>query len=40
MTLKQGIEVAFREAVPEIEEIIDSTDHASGDNPYYQPSKK
>ena len=40
VTLKQGIEVAFREAVPEIEEIIDSTDHASGDNPYYQPSKK
>jgi hypothetical protein len=26
--------------VPEITQIIDTTDHAAGKNPYYQPSKK
>ncbi|MCY4619663.1 MAG: NifU family protein [Chloroflexi bacterium] len=40
VTLKQGIEVAVKEALPEIEELVDVTDHQSGDNPYYQPSKK
>ena len=39
VTLKQGIEVRIREAVPEIRDIIDSTDHAGGKNPYYRPSK-
>ena len=39
VTLKQGIEVAIKEAVPEIHQIIDTTDHAGGSNPYYQPSK-
>ncbi|HEY6867373.1 MAG TPA: iron-sulfur cluster assembly accessory protein [Candidatus Eisenbacteria bacterium] len=39
VTLKQGIEVRIREAVPSIKEIIDSTDHAGGKNPYYQPAK-
>jgi Fe/S biogenesis protein NfuA len=39
VTLKQGIEVRIREAVPEIKEIIDTTDHAGGKNPYYQPAK-
>jgi Fe/S biogenesis protein NfuA len=38
-TLKQGIEVIIREAIPEIREVIDTTDHAGGTNPYYQPSK-
>ncbi len=40
VTLKQGIEVAIKETVPEIKEVVDSTDHSSGSNPYYQPSKK
>lgn len=40
VTLKQGVEVAVREALPEITELVDVTDHASGTNPYYQPSKK
>jgi Fe/S biogenesis protein NfuA len=39
VTLKQGIEVMIREAVPEIRQVIDTTDHAGGTNPYYQPSK-
>lgn len=40
VTLKQGIEVEIRAAVPEVGEILDSTDHAAGRNPYYTPSKK
>ncbi|MCH7588088.1 MAG: NifU family protein [Chloroflexi bacterium] len=39
VTLKQGIEVAIKNAVPDILAIVDSTDHASGTNPYYQESK-
>jgi len=39
VTLKQGIEVAIRNAVPEIAEVLDTTDHGSGSNPYYQPAK-
>ncbi len=39
VTLKQGIEVRIREKVPAIREIVDSTDHAGGTNPYYRPSK-
>jgi Fe/S biogenesis protein NfuA len=34
-TLSQGIEVAILEAVPEITEVVDVTDHAGGTNPYY-----
>ena len=39
VTLKQGIEAEIKGAVPEIEEILDVTDHAAGSNPYYQPGK-
>ncbi len=35
VTLKQGIERTLMEQLPEITAIIDSTDHTSGDNPYY-----
>lgn len=37
VTLRQGIERMIKAAVPEIEEIIDTTDHAGGKNPYYAP---
>jgi Fe/S biogenesis protein NfuA len=40
VTLSQGIEVALKEAVPEIKSVVDVTDHAAGTNPYYQPAKK
>ena len=40
VTLTQGIETALRDAVPEIGNIIDATDHASGNNPYFESSKK
>ena len=39
VTLKQGIEVAIKEAVPQIAHILDTTDHGAGSNPYFQPSK-
>ena len=39
VTLKQGIEVLLKEAAPEIHQVIDTTDHAAGKNPFYQPSK-
>jgi Fe-S cluster biogenesis protein NfuA len=39
VTLKQGVEVAIMEAVPSIVEVIDTTDHAGGNNPYYQGAK-
>lgn len=35
MTLKQGIERIIIEEVPEIKQVLDSTDHAVGENPYY-----
>tara|TARA_Y100000588_G_scaffold127149_1_gene139362 strand:- start:3222 stop:3806 length:585 start_codon:yes stop_codon:yes gene_type:complete len=36
VTLKQGVEVLIKESCPEIEEILDVTDHADGRNPYFQ----
>lgn len=39
VTLKQGIDLMIRQEVPEIRQIVDTTDHAAGTNPYYQPSK-
>ncbi len=39
VTLKMGIEKSIRELIPEVGEILDTTDHAAGRNPYYQPSK-
>ena len=40
VTLSQGIEVALRDALPEIVSVVDVTDHASGANPFYEASKK
>jgi Fe/S biogenesis protein NfuA len=40
VTLSQGIEVAILDNVPEITEVVDVTDHASGTNPYYEAAKK
>ena len=34
-----GVEVAIKQAVPAITSVLDVTDHAGGDNPYYQPGK-
>lgn len=40
VTLRQGIEVAILDAVPEVARVVDVTDHASGTNPYYEASAK
>ena len=40
VTLSQGIEVAILDSVPEIEKVVDVTDHASGTNPYFESAKK
>ncbi len=40
VTLSQGIEVAITESVPEINRVVDVTDHASGTNPYFEASKQ
>lgn len=39
VTLKQGIEKAIRDLAPAVGEILDTTDHAAGRNPYYAPAK-
>jgi Fe/S biogenesis protein NfuA len=35
VTLKEGIESAILQEVPEIKRVLDNTDHESGTNPYY-----
>jgi len=35
-TLKQGVETTLRSRIPEVREILDTTDHAAGENPFYQ----
>ena len=39
ITLKSGIERLIKEEIPEIAEVLDTTDHGSGQNPYYTPGK-
>lgn len=39
VTLRQGVEQRLKEVLPEMVALIDVTDHAKGENPYYQPSK-
>ena len=34
-TLSDGIKRAIMEAIPEVTEVVDVTDHTSGENPYY-----
>ena len=40
VTLKYGVERLLRDRIPEIGQILDTTDHAAGTNPYYAPSAK
>lgn len=35
MTLKHGVEARIRELIPEVAEVIDTTDHSTGENPFY-----
>ena len=36
VTLQDGIEKTLKEYFPEVTAVIDATDHASGENPYYK----
>lgn len=36
VTLRQGIEAAILENIPDITEVVDVTDHEAGANPFYQ----
>lgn len=36
VTLKEGVERTIIDAVPEITQVLDSTDHDAGANPYHQ----
>lgn len=40
VTLKQGIERVLLESIDELTQVIDVTDHASGEDPYYESQKK
>ena len=35
LKLGQGIESAILSSIPEITEVVDTTDHSSGENPFY-----
>jgi Fe/S biogenesis protein NfuA len=35
VTLKHGVEARIRELIPEVVEVVDTTDHAAGENPFY-----
>jgi Fe-S cluster biogenesis protein NfuA len=35
VTLRQGFEVMLKRSAPEIEEIVDTTNHAAGKKPFY-----
>ena len=39
ITLKSGIERLIKEELPEVVEVLDTTDHSSGTNPYYTAGK-
>jgi Fe/S biogenesis protein NfuA len=39
VTLKRGIEARIREALPEVKEVVDVTDHSGGANPYFRGSE-
>ncbi len=39
VTLKSGIENMLKSEIPEVKEVLDTTDHAAGSNPYFRPGK-
>lgn len=40
VTLSQGIESTILSMVPDVHTVMDVTDHAAGESPYYEASKK
>lgn len=39
ITLRAGIETSLREQIPDLGEILDVSDHESGENPYYSSTR-
>ena len=35
MTLTEGIQRSIKDAIPEVDQVIDATDHSAGENPFY-----
>jgi Fe/S biogenesis protein NfuA len=35
VTMKEGVSAQLKQQIPEITEVVDATDHTSGENPYY-----
>ena len=40
VTLKDGVEVTIKEALPQVKKVVDTTDHTSGKNPFYNDAGK
>jgi len=40
VTLSQGVRTAILDRFPQLHDVVDTTDHAQGANPYYQAAKK
>ena len=40
LTLTEGIKATIEDRIPEIREVVDVTDHAAGENPFFEPSAK
>jgi Fe/S biogenesis protein NfuA len=40
VTIKNGVEARVREAIPEVREVVDVTDHSGGRHPYFGPSDR
>ena len=36
VTLRQGVEVQLKQSIPELTQVVDSTDHSIADNAYYK----
>lgn len=34
-TLREGIQRSIKDAIPEVNDVIDATDHSAGENPFY-----
>jgi Fe/S biogenesis protein NfuA len=39
VTLKHGVEKMIKDTVPSIKAVVDTTEHALGENPYFQPEQ-
>ena len=40
VTLRQGVEEKIRQAVPAVREVVDTTEHEAGENPFFLPGQE